>query len=173
MSDVRTTRLRNDELRLRKLVEANPRRLSILSIQGSPPHTYEILFRVKGIVGWDLRGPKFAKEHWATIRIPATYPSAGVAPEVRFQTRLLHPHVFSSGAVCTGYSRSVSEFLDLFVVRLYNIIRWDPSLMNPASPADLECLRRFQRGEVRTPLDEPLVLGQDAARRPSIVWSDE
>ncbi|MFN3682356.1 MAG: hypothetical protein ACK41F_00310 [Fimbriimonadaceae bacterium] len=173
MADVRTTRLRNDEQRLRQLVAANPGRLAILSTQGNPPHTYEILFRVRGIVGWNLGGPRFGNEHRAIIRIPPTYPSAGVSAEVRFQTPLLHPHVFSSGAVCTGYSRSVSEFLDLFVVRVYNVIRWDPALMNPASPADLSCLRRFQRGEVRTPLDEPLLLPSATPSKPSILWMDQ
>jgi len=173
MADVRTTRLRNDEQRLRQLVAANPARLAILSTQGHPPHTYEILFRVRGIVGWDLRGPRFGSEHRAIIRLPAAYPSAGVSAEVVFRTPLLHPHVFSSGAVCMGYSRSVSEFLDLFVARVYNVIRWDPALMNPLSPADTTCLRRFQRGEVRTPLDEPLLLPSEAPAKPKITWMDQ
>lgn len=172
MGDVRTTRLRNDEQRLRRLVAANPARLAILSTKGDPPHTYEILFRVRGVVGWDLRGPRFGNEHKAIIRIPPSYPSAGVSPEVTFRTPLLHPHVFGSGAVCTGYSRSVSEFLDLFVARVYNVIRWDPALMNPNSPADTTCLRRFQRGEVRTPLDEPLLLSPAAPDNSVIQWVD-
>ncbi|MCX7801263.1 MAG: hypothetical protein N2109_13105, partial [Fimbriimonadales bacterium] len=91
----------------------------------------------------------------------------------RFVTPLVHPHVFQSGEVCTGYARSVSEFLDLFVVRLYNLIRWDPSLMNPHSPADHGALLLWESGSIRCPLDEPLVLtSDDRTPAPAMEWTD-
>lgn len=173
MSDIRNRRLAADRDRLTALAQANRGRLTIVTTSGTPPESYTIECQCRSVVALHRGRARYGDTHRLAIQLPPEYP-LGSPPRATVLTPIRHPHVFvGSQAVCIGYRRQVSEFLDAFVIRLYNILRYDPDYMDPGSPADSEAMKWALNNEDLFPLDPcALVLPGQPAARPAIVWHD-
>lgn len=107
-----------------------------------------------------------------TIGLPSRYPF--VSPEVKIDTPILHPNVYTSGLVCLGGTWMPTFGLEHLVKRLAQIITFDPSVLNEASPANGVALQWYQKA-VRAhagafPTDRFVI--SDVAPEKKISWSD-
>lgn len=151
MSMVRQRRLQSDYDRLAKLISAHQPKLTVESVQGSPPEKYVLAFRGPTIT--ELRGtvPVYCDRQRVKIEMPAEYPA--VAPLVTVFGAIFHPHVWSkNNVVCLG-SWNISESLDSLVSRLYSMLRYHPEQLNWKSVANQDAAEWARRNQHLFPLD--------------------
>lgn len=171
MNRIRNQRLSADHQKLLALVESNGDRLAIQSIQGTPPYRYEVTIRCKSVVAFRGGRPVYGENHMVRISLPPGYPLQD-RPRATLLTPIAHPHIFSNRDVCIGSQGSVTEFLDAFVRRLYDILRYDPRYLDPRSPANLPAMEWAQLNRHLFPLDpwELRAPGIGKPEPPPIVW---
>jgi len=173
VSTVRERRLLADADRVRALVAANPDRLELIQVEGRPPTRYVIELRCRSVVSLGMVRVQYGDVHQLAIELPPDYP-LGSPPRAKVLTPIRHPHVFrNTQEVCIGYKRLVTEFLDAFVCRMYDLLRYDPKGLDPRSPADYEAMQWALHNKGRLPLDScALRMPGQEPERPAIVWKD-
>lgn len=128
--EMRRERLRNDHSEVRRLHG------DVLSIQaeGSPPHRYRMMLRVKSIIG---PGPTYRSEHEVQIDLGAGYPDS--QPQVTMVSKPppFHPNWFVDGRWCSG-DWDMEEGLAAFVIRMIRTLRFEPGFTYPGSAANRE-----------------------------------
>ncbi|AFZ15616.1 hypothetical protein Cri9333_4850 (plasmid) [Crinalium epipsammum PCC 9333] len=127
---IRDQRLANDYRGLQKLCAFNePVKVKILEQRGTPPEYYRIqLSNCKGIESVAGETPKYRTEHIIIIsNFPANYPDPGQLPDVKVETPLYHPNVFSHGGFCFKGSEltTISQPLDVLVKRVISMIQYE------------------------------------------------
>lgn len=169
MTDPFAIRKREDLAKLRALQAKLPRTLEILQVTGDPPQSIALHVRIP-----TAKNASFPRERQeiteATIALPANYPLG--APTVHISTPIWNPNVYSSGKWCYG-SWTVTENLELFVVRLMKLIALDPTIINPSSPANSAASTWYVGLRNRHPDLVPTVMVTDLIReaeKPKIAW---
>jgi ubiquitin-protein ligase len=172
---LRERRLATDAERVRNLAAANPGRLDIKAVVGAPPHQYDILLECRSVLRLRSGRPVYGDAHTLRVVLPSGYPLEEPA-RASVLTPIFHPHVFKgSNVVCVGTQRTVSEFLDAFVRRMFDVLRFDPQYLNPNSPANREAMEWAAKSGHLFPLDPAglrLAGGGDVLAPPAIVWVD-
>jgi ubiquitin-protein ligase len=168
MVNVSATRRLTDHQRLRDLERLNPEHFKILEAIGNPPHRYLVRLNCRSIASMSGGKPRYRSSHDLEIILPGAYPIQW--PSVEVKTGIWHPHVFSGGAVCLGgHAWNPAEFLDVFVLRLWSILTWDPLVINVHSPANYEAMNWYRGHQRDLPLDKG-TLRTGEAPKPPITW---
>lgn len=146
-------RRRQEDLeKLHTLGQTTGNRLKVLGTSGNPIN--EIKLELKYITAGSEKYPiqKQATTN-LTILLSSTYPLQ--EPSVSIITPIFHPNVYSSGRVCLGTKWIPTQGLDLLVVRIIQIITFDPSILNEKSPANYNALLWYRRALATYPEDFP------------------
>jgi ubiquitin-protein ligase len=131
-----------DVLKLRELQKQSRERIRVTRVSGRPPNEIEVQLHVKAAPSKHY--PRAVQEVTTlTISLPARYPF--VEPTVIVKTPILHPNIYSSGRICLGVKWVPSFGLDLLVRRVVQIVTYDPSILNEASPANGEALHWYRQ----------------------------
>jgi hypothetical protein len=91
---------------------------------------------------------------------------------VYITTPIWNPNIFTGGKWCYG-SWSITEFLDLFVLRLMRVIALDPMIVNTKSPANATATDWYIRLHKRQPYLFPTVdlsSLEVGPSKPTIAW---
>ena len=152
MTPARIQRLQNDHLRLQELCAESGGRITIRSVNGTPPTTYVVEFTGK-MLGPTAAGPH-AQRRTASFRVtlPQNYPDPGAVPDVVSIGPIWHPHFFDGGRLCTGNTHPT--FLDTFVTWLWQTLVLDPRV-NSGTPANTAAKSWQTVNAGRLPLDTP------------------
>jgi ubiquitin-protein ligase len=126
---IREDRLTNDYRGLQKLCAFNePVKVKILEQRGTPPEYYRIqLSNCKGVELVVGETPRYRTEHIIIVNnFPLAYPDPGQIPNVKMETPLYHPNVFSHGGFCFRGSEfeTLSQPLDALVKRVISMIQY-------------------------------------------------
>lgn len=141
-------RREQDVQKLRKLQEMSSERLTVVRVSGAPPSEIDLNLRVKTAPSDEY--PRRVQELVSlSVSLPARYPF--VEPKVSIKTPILHPNIYSSGLVCLGVKWMPSFGLDLLVRRIVQIVIFDPSILNEASPANRQALDWYQKVRAAQP----------------------
>ena len=125
----REDRLKNDHKALQRLcVVISDVKIEI--IEGSlPPERYRLrISNCKAVESVINGSPKYRTEHVLVIfNFPKDYPDPGELPEVRFETPIYHPNVYSFGKVCfEGREvKTINQPLDVLVKRVISMIQYE------------------------------------------------
>lgn len=121
-------------------------------ISGTPANEIDVELRFKTAPSQDY--PRKVQEITrAAISLPARYPF--VEPSVSIKTPILHPNVYASGRICLGVKWITSFGLDLLVRRIIQIITFDPSVVNDASPANGPAASWYRNALIKHPSSFP------------------
>jgi ubiquitin-protein ligase len=143
MSSVRQRRLNEDYRMVTELIAASGSTLSIKESRGSPPETYLLNYRCKGIERVECDTPVYRNEHRVCIELPAVYPAQ--QPVATMLTPIFHPHVFPTSVICLGRRWTPAEYLDSLILRIGAIIQYDPQYFDFSSPANRDAASWAQR----------------------------
>lgn len=175
LEDARTRRLKADLEKLRALEARSGGALAIESTSGTPPSSFIVRLRCRGIERVVGDKPVLRDEHRLEIKVAAAYPLA--APYVRLLTPIFHPHVFENNQVCLGSRWVVGEGLDNLVVRLGAILRGAPEYFDFNSPANGAAADWYEEHPDLFPLQgDPFAGGAVPGAAPAgrkITWQDE
>jgi ubiquitin-protein ligase len=140
-------RIEQDILKLKKLEQITNGKVSIKKITGNPKNHIEIGLNFKTILS---KEDLFPKNYTGIVHIDllSKYPFNN-PPKATFVPLIFHPNVYSNGVVCLGPIWRPTEFLDLLVKRLVQIMIFDPLLTNPNSPANIDAANWY-RNVIRT-----------------------
>jgi ubiquitin-protein ligase len=166
--DVATTRRTTDLQRLRALEQRNPDGFKILETTGSPPNRYLVRLTCRSIESVSRNTPRYRTAHDLEITLPAGYPLAW--PSVQVTTPIWNPHIFAGGQICLGgHAWNPTEFLDVFMLRLFSILTWDPLIINERSPANSIAMNWYCAHRGDFPLDRTS-LRTGEVPKPRISW---
>ena len=130
---------RDDYEKLRQLSSRSNGKVVLEQFRGNPPYRYEIGYRIKSIVGLGFGSrPKWGEYHRAEIILSSNHPTT--EPAANMLTPVFHPHVYPSWKICIGKDWIISEFLDDYVLRIGQILCFNPDYINQRSPANREAL---------------------------------
>lgn len=141
-----------DIQKLEQLQRSSQGLLQLANVKGSPPSEVEVHFNLK--VAPSERYPKeIGKLTKCVISLPARYPF--VEPSVTITTPILHPNVYTSGRICLGLKWLPSFGMDLLVKRIAQIITYDPTVLNEASPANSNAVSWYRKARATNPAAFP------------------
>jgi len=172
-----TQRRRQADLdRLRGLIAANPGKIELRDVKGDPPSVISLRFHCRSVSALNpTSGPTYGSTHDLRIQLGERYPLE--QPLVYVESPISNPHVFpNTRRICLGEAWIPSEMMDVFVQRLWSIIVWDPRVIDPSSPANMEALRWFEANRSLLPLAPPDLhsAGTDAPPpKPRLVWRSQ
>lgn len=170
MPSVRERRLESDYAKVQELVKNSGRTVHIDRVVGSPPHTYTVTLRCRGVERLNGNSPVYRDQHTFNIQLPSAYPSPAGRPLVSFATPVFHPHVFPNQMVCLG-STAVGEYLDSLILRIGALIQYDPQYFDFNSPANRDAAEWARRNMRLFPLDSCRF--KTATAPPGVVtWTD-
>jgi ubiquitin-protein ligase len=145
-------RRQQDVQKLRDLQRASESKVLVTRLSGTPPNEIEVELRFRTAPSQDY--PRKVQDITrAVISLPARYPFA--EPSVSIKTPILHPNVYASGRICLGVKWISSFGLDLLVRRIIQIITFDPSVLNDASPANREAAVWYRNALRKHPTSFP------------------
>ncbi len=170
MNDAYAIRRRTDLEKLRGLQKRMPRTLEILSVTGDPPQSIKL--RINIPTAKSAAYPQ-EKQNWSEVEIQflQTYPFPP-GPSVSFVTPIWNPNVYESRKWCYG-RWTVTENLELFVLRLMKVIALDPTIINPQSPANVAARDWYVQTRRQRPQLFPTVTVSQLmveAEKPKIAW---
>lgn len=167
-SVVLSKRLRADYEKVRLLVSQSNGTIQLNSVDGSPPHKYEITYHCRGIESLQGVDPIFRDIHKVTIQLYANYPRE--KPTVKIETPIFHPHVFENNIVCIG-NWTITESLDNLILRVGSLIQYDPKYFDFRSPANRQAKVWAEQNMHRFPIGKCNFKGQAKASG-AITWTD-
>ena len=159
--------------RLHELAAANPGRIDILAVEGDPPSTIRFRLNCRSITGFSGGLPTYGNGHHLKLAFGERYPME--QPLVYLDSPIWNPHIFgTTKRICFGNAWTPSETLDVFVQRVWAILAWDPQIIDPNSPANLDALRWSETNRNMLPV-EPARLRSStepppSTPRPRISW---
>jgi ubiquitin-protein ligase len=129
----RLDRLINDYRSLQQLCVFNdpikPVIIKVLEKRGNPPEFYRLqISNCKGVESVNGNTPRYRTEHILVIsNFPTDYGEPGKLPDVKAETSLFHPNVYSSGEFCfQGNELHMSiQPLDFLVARVISMIQYE------------------------------------------------
>jgi ubiquitin-protein ligase len=131
--DAKQKRREEDLRKLRALVLAYPGVVEI--IPPANPSLSVITVRLKLPTARDTSYPRNVQEQ-TDIRIEMSQEYPFREPRVTVLTPVWNPNVYSNAVVCLGTKWLATQGLDLLVVRLMQLLAFDPLIVNTASPAN-------------------------------------
>jgi ubiquitin-protein ligase len=165
------TRRREDLARVRALCARSDGRLALVSADSEAPS--ELRLRARLRVALDPAYPVRAGDALALrIVIPQGYPFRD-GPRTVVSPTVWHPNVFADGQVCQGRTWRVSEFLDLYLLRILRILSFQEDGVNLESVANAAAAAWYRGARARTPQAFPTD-SVDALRAPGrrVGWQD-
>lgn len=143
MNQVFALRKREDLAKLRALRERMPRTLEIIRESGDPPNWITLAIHIPTAPNQSYpREKQLVSE--VDIKLPEQYPlKAG--PKIVFTSPIWNPNVFDSGRWCYGDKWSITENLEMLVIRLMQVIALDPAVINLKSAANREAAGWYHR----------------------------
>lgn len=161
-----------DLAKLKDLERRTGGRIRVTSVCGNPVSQIGLKLMVR-TAGDDRFPSKVLTEVNATIQLRSRYPFE--EPLVAITTKVFNPNVYTNGRVCMGAKWQPTEFLDLLVQRLFKILAFDPSIVNPSSPANGDAARWYKNArlvhETDFPSDSLPVTTENPT--PAIKWTDK
>ncbi len=137
-----------DLQKIQHLTQRSGGRVAVIRTDGDPIH--RIGLRIDAVTAGSAHYPLAkARGIGVEINLPARFPFQ--PPSARITTPILHPNVFSNGAMCLGTKWLPTEGLDLLVRRIVAIVTFDPRVVNPASPANPAAASWYQEAVRRNP----------------------
>ena len=165
------TRRREDLKRVRALCERSGDRLRLVSADADAPS--EVRLRARLRVALDAGYPARAGDAFELrVAIPAGYPFRD-GPRSFVSPVIWHPNVFPDGQVCQGRTWRVSEFLDLYVLRILRILTFQDDGVNLQSVANAPAAAWYRAARAGSPAAFPTD-AVDAPRAPTrtVGWRD-
>jgi ubiquitin-protein ligase len=148
---IRDKRLEADYEKVRQLSE-RVRTISIDSTRGTPPYCYDLTYHCRSIIKLDSnKKPVYHDIHRVRIELPQRFPID--EPKATMITPLYHPHVYPSLKICIGRKWIPAEHLDLFLLRIGSIIKFDPNYFDFNSPANRDALEWAKKNMKLFPTD--------------------
>lgn len=123
-------------------------------MEGDPPERYTVTFRGKGVHLENSEADvQFVELHKCDIRLPYSYPDR--APDIRWQTPILHPNISFSGfltfrEIDLPWDRAIT--LDVVCERLWDMVRL--AHMNLERASNYRAKQWFEKkNTLRLPVD--------------------
>ncbi|MCL5227404.1 ubiquitin-conjugating enzyme E2 [Pseudomonas nunensis] len=139
-------RVFQDLRKIEELSKAAEGRVTIRSKSGNPINT--IILELNFPTAPSTKYPQLVQKRTEVkIELLSRYPFQ--EPVATITTPIFHPNVYSSGRVCLGSKWLPTQGLDLLVKRIIQIITFDETILNEASPANRDALLWY-RTAVRT-----------------------
>lgn len=145
--NVRLRRLQADHDRVQKLFGDSPH-IRIKEARGDPPETYEIEYRLKGLMLSEDGEIVERDRHSVEINLPREYPRR--KPQCKMLTPAFHPNIDSS-AICIADHWAPSESLADLIVRIGQLLAFQD--YNTKSPLDGEAARWAEENGELFPVD--------------------
>lgn len=169
MSDPLSQRKYADTAKVQALAARMPSLLQILGVAGVPPQRVNI--RIAIPTAKNNQYPLVRQDYSeAEIILGAKYPFE--KPIVVFKTPIWNPNVSASGTLCFG-DWTVTENLELFVIRIMKVVALDPEIINSKSPYNAESAKWFVDSLRTRPHLFPTVPKERLVPRadgPSMIW---
>ena len=159
-------RIDSDLSKIRELSQNSSGKVKLVSFKNSKV-IIELLFKTI-----ENKDGKLTQNSKIEMALPSNYPFTG--PKVTFTTKIFHPNVYTSGLVCLGPKDWViSEPLSMLVERIINIIIYDPKMVNPNSPANVDAANWYSNNLNKNPNLFPTdnFNKTDEKSKPKIKWS--
>jgi ubiquitin-protein ligase len=172
----RLERLANDYRALQKLcVFSDPVKIQILEKRGNPPEFYRLqISNCKGVESVNGNTPRYRTGHILVIsNFPSDYPDPGKLPDVKAETDLFHPNVYSGGNSDGIFCFQGSDLslliqpLDFLVNRVISMIQYE-NLRFGEPPANCSARNWANRNQHLFPLRCNLDGGSQS--RPKLNW---
>jgi ubiquitin-protein ligase len=153
--DIRDTRLRNDDKRIRELVNRSEL-IHILNTDGDPPEKYHIQFTCRGVEKLTPAGqPVYRSIHEVSIYLHAEYPMK--QPQLKWLTPIFHPNIHTTGAVCIG-AWWPAKTLDELLLTLGEMVQYKN--LGPKDPMNSKAAAWALRNKSLFPVDSRPLKGQ-------------
>jgi ubiquitin-protein ligase len=165
--DIRETRLRNDQQRIRDLVNRSEL-IQILQTEGDPPEKYLVQFTCRGVERIGPGGkPHYRERHQVSIYLHAEYPLK--QPHLKWLTPIFHPNIHSTGAVCIG-AWWPAKTLDELLLTLGEMVQYKN--LGPKDPMNSHAAAWALRNKSLFPVDKRPLKGRSVADQ-IIIMEDE
>lgn len=143
----RIRRLMADAENLKTRLAKSPY-IRIQSVQGNPPDTYIIEYRVRGIESVQNGEIKYRDQHTLEIRLTSEYPRS--QPQCRLLTPIFHPNI-EPAVICIGDHWTAQECLIDLIVRIGEMITYQS--YNIKSPLDGNAAMWADKNQAWLPID--------------------
>lgn len=170
MNEALVLRRQTDLVKLRELQTKLPNFLEIIKVGGNPLKSINLRINIP-----TAKNSKYPLERQdkseVEVALPENYPLPP-GPHVFFSTPIFNPNVYPSMKWCFG-DWTITENLQLFVLRLMKVIALDPSIINPGSAANIDAARWYVELKKRQPNLFPTVSIAELiiqAEKPKVSW---
>ncbi len=137
-----------DVRKIEDLAEASGGKIRLVSAAGNPTNKIEVELFYK--TAQNNRYPTAVGEKTRlVIELPSRYPFQ--EPSAVIKTKIYHPNVYASGKICFGTKWIPTEGLDLLLKRVIQIITFDTTILNEASPANTGAFDLYRKAQKKTP----------------------
>jgi len=147
MSALRQRRA-EDLRKVRDLAARSGGRIAVTRVVGDPVTQIGLLIRAT-TAGSAAYPRARATRTDVVVDLPARFPFE--APIARVVSPILHPNIWKNGQICFGTVWIPTHGLDLLVRRIVSIVTFNPSELNPRSPANGATLAWYQDTLRRNP----------------------
>lgn len=141
-TQTRKSRLANDYREIMSMVGPV---MSVRPLSGIPPYVdeYEFTFHIRSIIGPE---PTYRGVHVVRISLPAGYPTSDL-PKTIMVTKPYpyHTNWFRSGSLCHGSSSHNTEGLGNYVVRIMQVLAFQPAIIDTDSAANLDAANWYNQ----------------------------
>ena len=146
--DAGAERRQQDLLRLEELTRQTAGRVKVISTDGKPLR--ELVVELDYATAFSTDYPsRTQRPTRVRIEVSSRYPFQ--EPRATITTPIFHPNVFPSGQICLGKKWLPTESLALLVRRIIQIVTFDPTILNEASPANPKALQWYRSAKGRAP----------------------
>lgn len=159
-----------DVQKLKELQKSSRERIRVTRVAGTPASDIHVELGLKTAPSASY--PRLVQDVTKlSISLPARYPF--VEPIVTIQTPIFHPNVYTSGRICLGMTWIPSFGLDLLVRRIVQIITFDPTILNEASPANGLALSWYKQARRTHPDAFPSdTFSLSVPEKPKVKWDN-
>lgn len=141
-------RVVHDLRKIEELSKSVNGRVKIKSLSGNP--TNKIILELDYPTAPSTNYPKQVQQRTEVrIELLSRYPFQ--EPSATITTPIYHPNVYSSGKICLGTKWLPTQGLDLLVKRIIQIITFDETILNEASPANRDALSWYRAAVSKYP----------------------
>ena len=146
-SSVRTRRLKADASQVHAAFNESVL-IDARGVQGSPPETYHVQYRVKGLIRGPNGQPQLREQHVVEIQLTRDYPRQ--SPKCKMLTPIFHPNI-EPAMICVGDHWTAGERLVDLIVRIGEMITYQA--YNIKSPLDGEAAMWTDLNRAHLPID--------------------
>ena len=139
--DAINTRITTDINKINELARISNNKIRIIRTVGNPVNHIDVELRFVTVPSREYPTKKQSST-LVKIELLSNYPFS--PPKATFEPLIFHPNVYPSGLVCLGSRWMSTEFLDLLVKRLVQILVYDPTVIDVHSAANIEAARWYR-----------------------------